>query len=110
MKRLEKAAQKSHEKEQQENKVIKDQGSSSNIASLADTQGDSGDTQKDTEQTQEDDEHGNDGGGRFMIKFHYENNKLTSLRLSYGELSQSQLPGSGITRPIRDYFFVVRIS
>ena len=100
MKRLEEAARKSCEKEQQENEVIEDQGSSSNTASLADTQGDSGDTQKDTEQTQEDNEYGNDNGSKFMIKFHYENNKLTSLRLSYGELSQSQLPGSGITGPI----------
>jgi len=110
LKRLEEAARKSCEKEQQENEVIEDQGSSSNTASLADTQGDSGDTQKDTEQTQEDNEYGNDNGSKFMIKFHYENNKLTSLRLSYGELSQSQLPGSGITGPIRDYFFVIRIS
>ena len=100
MKKLKEAAQKSYKKKQQENEVTKDQGSSSNTASSADSQEDSGDTQKDTEQTQEDDEYGNDGGGRFMIKFHYENNKLTSLRLSYGELSQSQLPGSGITGPI----------
>ena len=100
MKRLEEAAQKSHEKEQQENEVIKDQNSSSNTASLANTQRDSGDTQKDTKQTQEDDKYGNDNESKFMIKFHYENNKLTSLRLSYSELSQSQLPGSGITGPI----------
>ena len=90
--------------------MIKDQGSFSNIASLVDTQEDSGDTQKDTEQTQEDDEYGNNNRSKFIIKFHYENNKLTSLRLSYGELSQSQLPGSGITGPIQDYFFVIRIS
>ena len=110
LKRLKEAAQKSHEKEQQENEVIEDQGSSSNTVSSADTQGDSRDTQKDTKQTQEDDEYGNDDGSKFMIKFHYENNKLTSLRLSYSELSKSQLPGLGITGPIQDYFFVVRIS
>ena len=80
--------------------MIKDQGSSSNIASSVDTQGDSEDTQKDTRQTQEDDKYGNDDGSKFIIKFHYENNKLTSLRLSYGELSQSQLPGLRITGPI----------
>ena len=67
--------------------MIKDQGSSSNIASSVDTQGDSEDTQKDTRQTQEDDKYGNDDGSKFIIKFYYENNKLTSLRLSYGELS-----------------------
>ena len=52
-----------------------------------DTQRDSEDTQKDTKQTQENDEYGNDDRNKFMIKFHYKNNKLISLRLNYSELS-----------------------
>ena len=50
--------------------MIEDQGSFSNIASLVDTQEDSGDTQKDTEQTQEDDEYGNNNRSKFIIKFY----------------------------------------